>query len=260
MKTIVIDEQQHATIIAALRYYQQQGMGDPTHRSDEIHDIATNMDEVISLDSDGIDELVVQLQDVSAEQSILSIASILETVNDAINSYEDAGCEECGTISSVSYDKLVQLRDSMAKAGGWDTPRVLVIVSGGIADCVHDEGVRVEIFDWDNFNDEEDVNKAEMAVLASFRDLAEPLSIPVKGDVYPAKDDDSSPKDNYTDILQHRIKWWLREENAPSDLDECSIEHIEKCIREGYREGELCVLSNDGDTEYRGWWSIKFCS
>lgn len=63
--------------------------------------------------------------------------------------------------------------------------------------------------------------------------------------------------ENNTVILQHNINWFLREENAPKELDDCSIEHIEKCIGEGYNQGELCVLGDDGDTEYRGWWSIS---
>jgi hypothetical protein len=47
-----------ATVLAALRYYQQQGMGDPFNRSEDIHDIATNGGEVFSsLDDEGIDKL-----------------------------------------------------------------------------------------------------------------------------------------------------------------------------------------------------------
>lgn len=68
----------------------------------------------------------------------------------------------------------------------------------------------------------------------------------------------SQDSDNHTaEILQHRISWFLRGEGAPAVLDECSVEHIEKCIKELYNQGELCVLGSDGATEYRGWWSIK---
>lgn len=52
------DDAELATILAALRFYQQNGMGEPENRSDEIHDIATNNGEVTSsLNDDGIDEL-----------------------------------------------------------------------------------------------------------------------------------------------------------------------------------------------------------
>lgn len=63
----------------------------------------------------------------------------------------------------------------------------------------------------------------------------------------------------HTEILQHRIQFWLRDtdgQTAPQSLDDCSVEHVEKLIAEGYREGELCVLGDDGDTEFRGWWGI----
>jgi hypothetical protein len=49
------------TILAALRYYQELGKGEPANRSDSIHDIATDGGDDISLDSDGIDELCEEI-------------------------------------------------------------------------------------------------------------------------------------------------------------------------------------------------------
>lgn len=54
-------DSEHATILAALRFWQEAGMGEPTNRSEEFHEIATNRGEVISLDSDGIDYLCERL-------------------------------------------------------------------------------------------------------------------------------------------------------------------------------------------------------
>lgn len=54
---ISIDGSAHATLLAALRFYQQKGQGDPGNRSDEIHDLATNGEQEISLDEEGIDGL-----------------------------------------------------------------------------------------------------------------------------------------------------------------------------------------------------------
>lgn len=54
---IDVEPDEFHTIMAALRYYQQQGLGDPAHRPQEIHELATNADEVISLDEGAIDEL-----------------------------------------------------------------------------------------------------------------------------------------------------------------------------------------------------------
>jgi hypothetical protein len=52
-----LSDQRLHTILAALRFYQDKGMGNPANRSDWLHDIATNGDDVISLDEEGIDEL-----------------------------------------------------------------------------------------------------------------------------------------------------------------------------------------------------------
>jgi len=60
------------------------------------------------------------------------------------------------------------------------TNRCLVIVSGGVADYVHDEGVEVELFDWDNYRAETAEGRAEMHVPAHFVDLAQPAGVPVQ--------------------------------------------------------------------------------
>lgn len=56
-----MDRQDLATILAALRFYQQSGMGDPDNRSDEIHDIATSGGDDTSMDDEGIDDLCERL-------------------------------------------------------------------------------------------------------------------------------------------------------------------------------------------------------
>jgi len=58
--------------------------------------------------------------------------------------------------------------------------RCLVIVSGGVADYVHDEGVEVELFDWDNYRAETAEGRAEMHVPAHFVDLAQSAGVPVQ--------------------------------------------------------------------------------
>lgn len=68
---------------------------------------------------------------------------------------------------------------------------------------------------------------------------------------------ESSDDEYFAEILQHRIKFTYRDGNGPAELDESSVEHLEKMLKEGYREGELCVTSDDQETEYRGWWSIE---
>lgn len=60
----------------------------------------------------------------------------------------------------------------------------------------------------------------------------------------------------YVEILQHRVLITWREDDAPEELDESSVEHIEKLIKGGYREGELVTTWSDPEVEHRGWWEI----
>jgi hypothetical protein len=55
--------------------------------------------------------------------------------------------------------------------------RVLVVVSGGVADYVADTGVEVNVFDWDNYN--ADPNETG-GVPEEFADLANPIDVPVE--------------------------------------------------------------------------------
>jgi|GEM_PF-5366978 len=66
------------------------------------------------------------------------------------------------------------------KLGIAATNRCLVIVSGGVAGYVYDEGVEVELFDWDNYRDETVEGRADMRVSAHFKDLAESAGVPVQ--------------------------------------------------------------------------------
>lgn len=61
-----------------------------------------------------------------------------------------------------------------------------------------------------------------------------------------------------TEILQHRISWKLADEGAPTELDESSRQHITALIKDGYREGELHVTGEDGETTHRGAWNIDW--
>lgn len=57
-----------ATVLAALRYYQENGQGDPFNRSNRIHTIATDDGNVMSsLDDEGIDNLCERLNSAEEE-------------------------------------------------------------------------------------------------------------------------------------------------------------------------------------------------
>ena len=49
--------QEFHTILAALRFYQERGQGEPDKRSVSIEDLATNGGQVTALDTEAIDRL-----------------------------------------------------------------------------------------------------------------------------------------------------------------------------------------------------------
>ena len=54
---VSLNHQDLCTVLAALRFYQEQGMGEPGNRSADIHDIAEDGGNQISMDDEGIDDL-----------------------------------------------------------------------------------------------------------------------------------------------------------------------------------------------------------
>lgn len=69
------------TILAALRYYQESGMGEAGNRSDAIHDIATDNGNDTSLDNEGIDALCEALNSgdvvLASKQELIAIDELL---------------------------------------------------------------------------------------------------------------------------------------------------------------------------------------
>ncbi len=54
---ITVSEAEFSTIMAALRFYQEQGQDNPAHRSPGIDCIATNEGQLVALDGQAIDSL-----------------------------------------------------------------------------------------------------------------------------------------------------------------------------------------------------------
>lgn len=69
---VIGDEQARNTILAALRFYQEKGQGDPFNRSEAIHELATNGDEEVSLDDEGIDELCQLINHAPTHSQVLN--------------------------------------------------------------------------------------------------------------------------------------------------------------------------------------------
>lgn len=117
-----VDEQQHATLIAALRYYQEQGMGDPNKRSDAIHDIATNCGEVTSLDDRDIDDLVDQLnvttQAHSRDAEVYATEryrKIVCAANLLISEDVDQPGKYCWSGAEISYNSEFEALQALAR-------------------------------------------------------------------------------------------------------------------------------------------------
>lgn len=62
--------------------------------------------------------------------------------------------------------------------------------------------------------------------------------------------------DRYVQILGKRVRWHLGID-GPKDLPENCEEHIKSLVRGGFNQGELLADSEDGETGFRGWWSIE---
>jgi hypothetical protein len=70
-----------------------------------------------------------------------------------------------------------------------------------------------------------------------------------------AKKNKAKSGNKTVEILQHNISYYYREYDG--EMPESDQDHIKECIEQGYNQGELCFVGDDGNTEYRGWWHIE---
>ena len=117
---ISVDSAEHATLLAALRYYQQNGQGEPSSRCDAIHAIATNGDVQISLDTAGIDALCEHMQALRAPvRCVIGLEGGLVTgvtanvgLEFVVLDYDVEGCDddEVMTVPSLwGEDKVIDV-------------------------------------------------------------------------------------------------------------------------------------------------------
>lgn len=118
--------------------------------------------------------LKVQAPDGMTPEQVAKLVETLIDIGlaDAAATLEDSRNGDEGDVEAAQQSLDMDIHAPMVAT----TPRVLVVVSGGVADPVYDEGVDVEVFDWDNY-------KADPVgtgpVPAHFKDLADPLDVPV---------------------------------------------------------------------------------
>jgi len=65
----------------------------------------------------------------------------------------------------------------------------------------------------------------------------------------------TSKENKHIEICQHNISYYYRGYNG--EMVESEQEHVKEMICEGYNQGELCMLNDNGTKEYRGWWHIE---
>lgn len=95
MKTHQLDDQQHATVIAALRFYQSKFQTVSRDRDSWIEELATNAGTVEALSDEGVDNLVESLQfegaDLSAFKTDLDAKLAAMTDEEIVASLAEAG-------------------------------------------------------------------------------------------------------------------------------------------------------------------------
>lgn len=127
-----LHDDEHATVLAALRLYQQKGMGEPYNRSNEIHEIATNGGEVFSsLDDEGIDKLYKSL---SHKGLTLAEAAELISEGPAFAVVQEGGSSSELYISSwPSREEAEAFRVDCATDGAYRTSPVVEIPAAAAA-------------------------------------------------------------------------------------------------------------------------------
>ena len=123
---ISVDPAELATILAALRFYQQEGQGEPSNRSDDIHVIATDGDTQISLDAAGINTLCERINQETPVRCVIGLEGGLVTGATAnvpleftVLDYDVEGCDddEVMTVPSLGEEgKVVEVY----KRGFWN--------------------------------------------------------------------------------------------------------------------------------------------
>jgi hypothetical protein len=92
------------TILAALRFYQESGMGEPANRSDAVHDLATNDNADISYDDGDIDDLCERVNTAPSTCGLMHV-STADLFAELRRREAMAGLR--GAIGAL-YDQLVQ--------------------------------------------------------------------------------------------------------------------------------------------------------
>jgi hypothetical protein len=117
------------------------------------------------------------LMSVSPNSDLPSLGSNVWSNHDVDGWTEEE--EGMDVSNAASFEETEKVRSQLQRLLIVDEPKVLVVVNGGVADPVYDDGLDVVVFDRDNYNADPE---ATGPVPARFADLAKGLDIPVEGD------------------------------------------------------------------------------
>lgn len=113
MSMYELDHAELSTVLAALRFYEDKGLGEPYNRPEWIHEIATDGGAVMaSLDSDAIDALCERLNSESDDLELVAqtrAVALLEPASDAAKLLESV---------APHHPQTAKLRAALALAEG----------------------------------------------------------------------------------------------------------------------------------------------
>lgn len=145
----------------------------------DVHLYAVVRIKVANVTADSMSEAIDKAADSVNIHALVDKHHDCKTTKECAVAYIEYGEETpCSVVDVVGDEEFIKTRHFHYDGGDWKPgayPRVLVLVKGGVADCVADAGVDVEIFDFDNFR----AGDTHLAVPAHFADLALPIDVPV---------------------------------------------------------------------------------
>lgn len=110
---LAMDDTDKATILAALTHYLNEGQGEPCSRTDEVHRIAVADDEVISMDDQGIKDLIARVRSVVPQAPS---SEVLPGADDARKYFETTilvkVLTEDDPVGDLSLTELAELVDT----------------------------------------------------------------------------------------------------------------------------------------------------
>lgn len=59
-------------------------------------------------------------------------------------------------------------------------------------------------------------------------------------------------------VCSHNVQFNYFSHSKNATPNQSEIEHVQACLIDNYREGELCMIKtiNNREREFRGWWKI----